>query len=221
MGKIFIFSGLWWLTGNPFLAALLLLAILYILDRRFVGIFPSVVRPFRRNRRLSQLRRELLMRPHDTSSKLEAARLLLEKKKYREALGYLDEVRPIMEDSAEVLVESGLCRLKLGDIQEGEALMLEGLERNPRVHYGDPYLRLAETFTSSAPEKALSYIESFRELHSSSCEGYYRSGRLYEILGRKEEAKEAYRETVRLYRGLPKYKRKTERRWALLASMKR
>lgn len=221
MGKFFVFSLLWWLTGNPFIAILVLLAIVYVLDRRFIGLTPSFMKPYKRNRRLSAVRRELESRPHDTRSKLEAARLLMEKNKYREALVYLEQVLPVMDESAEVLVEIGLCKLKTGGTEEGEASILRGLEMNPRVHYGDPYLRLAEAFKTSHPAKALRYLEQFREVHSSSCEAYYRMGQLYELMGRKDEAKAAYDETARIYRGLPKYKRKSERRWALLAQWKK
>jgi tetratricopeptide (TPR) repeat protein len=221
LGKFLIFSLLWWLTGNPFIAILVLLAILYVLDRRFVGLTPSFLKPYRRSRRLSAVRRELESRPHDTRSKLEAARLLMEKKKYREALGYLEQVLPVMDESAEVLVEIGICKLKTGETAEGEKAILQGLELNPRVHYGEPYLRLAEAFKTEDPNKALRYLEQFRRVHSSSCEAYYRLGQLYELMGRKEDAKAAYEETARIYRGLPKYKRKSERRWALLAQWRK
>lgn len=221
MGKFFLFSLIFWLTGNPFIAILVLLAIIYVLDRRFIGLTPSFLKPYKRSRRLSAVRRELESRPHDTRSKLEAARLLMEKNKYGEALVYLEQVLPVMDDSAEVLVETGLCKLKTGQAEEGEAFILRGLELNPRVHYGDPYLRLAEALKTSHPEKALGYLERFREVHSSSCEAYYRLGQLYELMGRKDDAKAAYEETARIYRGLPKYKRKSERRWALLAQWKK
>ncbi|WP_438447947.1 tetratricopeptide repeat protein [Gorillibacterium sp. sgz5001074] len=220
MGKFFLFLILWRLIGNPFIAIVVILAIFYVLDRRFIGLSPSITRPFKRNRRLSAVRRELESRPHDTRSKLEAARLLMEKKKYREALDYLEQVLPVMDDSAEVLVETGICRLKTGDTEGGEASILQGLELNPRVHYGEPYLRLGEAFKTSDPEKAVRYLQQFREVHSSSCEAYYRLGQLYELMGRKSEAADAYAEAVRIYRGLPKYKRKSERKWALLARMK-
>lgn len=220
MGKFVIFLILWKLTGNPVIAILILLAVLYALDRRFIGLMPSITRPYKRSRRLSQLRRELESRPHDTRSKLEAARLLMEQKKYKEALSYLEQVLPVMDDSAEVLVESGICKLKTGSVPEGEADILKGLELNPRVHYGEPYLRLGEAYKSIDPDKAIRYLQQFREVQSSSCEAYYRLGQLYERLGRREAAKDAYAECVRIYRGLPKYKRKSERKWALLARLK-
>jgi tetratricopeptide (TPR) repeat protein len=221
MGKIIIFVLLWRLLGNPLLALLVLLAVVYILDRRFIGFLPSFVKPFKRGRRLSQLRQELTANPHNTGSKLEAARLLIEKKRYKEALDYLEQVRPIMDDSAEVLYEIGYCYLKLGDVEEGERIVLQSLEMNPRLKYGEPYLRLGEAVASMHPERAIGYLEQFRREHSSSCEAYYKLGKLYARLGRQREAGEAFRETGQIYRSLPKYKRRTERRWALLAGLQR
>lgn len=221
MGKLLIFVLLWNLIGNPFIAILIILVIGYALERRFIGLTPSLVRPFRRNRRLKAVLRELESHPHDARSKLEAARLYLEKKRYRPAHDYLEQVLPVMDESAEVLVELGLIKLKLGEPAAGEALILQGLERNPRVHYGDPYLWLSEANMGDHPQKALRYLEGLREVNSSSCQAYYRMGQLYEQMGDKEKAREAYEQTRRIYRGLPKYKRKSERKWALLARTKR
>lgn len=167
------------------------------------------------------LRNELKHQPHHTSAKVEAARILIEKKRYREALTYLEEARLIMDDSAEVLYDIGSCRLKLGNLAEGEALILEALEKSPRVRYGEPYLRLVEAFTQSDPGKAVRYLEQFRVLNTSSCEAYYRLGQLNANLGRKDDARSAYREAVHIYKGLPKYKRRTERRWAILSMLRK
>jgi uncharacterized protein HemY len=50
MSKFILFSLLWWLVGNPFLALLILVVVIYALDRRFVGIFPSLTKPWKRRR---------------------------------------------------------------------------------------------------------------------------------------------------------------------------
>jgi len=221
MSKILIFSFLWYILGNPFLALLVLLVIFYAIDRRYVGLFPSLVRPFRVSRRISALRSELRMSPHNTSAKHELARLLMEKKQYRQALSLLEEVQPRLEDSDDVLAELGICRLKLGDLEVGEQLIMQSVERSPRVKYGEPFLQLGEAFAGANPDKAVRYLERFKDIHTSSCKGYYRLGQLYTIMGRKEDAKAAFRETVEIYRSLPKYKRKTERRWFLLALFKK
>lgn len=219
MGKFLLFALLWRLTGNPFLALIIILVVLYVLDRRYVGLFPSVAAPLRRNRRLAKLRQELAANPHQTSARHEAARLLIEKKRYREAAGDLERVLAVMDDSAEAVCELGLCRLKLGAAAEGERLMLQSLAMNPRVKYGEPYLRLGEAFAASDPDKAIGYLKQFGEVHSSSCEAYYRLGKLYKRLGRRNEAAGAFREALQLYRSLPRYKRRSERRWALLSRL--
>lgn len=219
MSKFFLFAFIWWLVGNPFLAVIIVLVLLYMLDRRFIGLSPSLLAPYRRGRRLSRLKRELAMAPHHAGNKLEAARLYMEKKHYAEALELLTQVRSIY-DSADVLYEIGLCKLKLGELAEGERLILQSLDMNERVKYGEPYLRLGEAFAPVEPTKAIGYLEQFRKVNSSSCEGSYRLGRICERLGDKAGAKRAYGEALHIYRGLPRYKRRAERRWAILSKWK-
>ena len=221
MTKFFLFYLLFRLTGNPLIAIVLILVIAYLADRRFVGIFPSVTRPFVVRKRMSLLQNSLRLNPHDTSSKVELARLLLERKRYAEALPLLQDASRVMSDSAEVTYEHGYCELKLGHLAEGEALVLKALELNPRTYYGEPYLRLAEAFASTEPDKAISYLESFHAIHSSSVEGYYRLGQLYAMLGKTNEAKRAYQEAAAIYKGLPAYKKRMERKWAWLSSLKK
>lgn len=219
MRGFFIFALLWWLIGNPFIALLILLVVLYFLDRRFIGLLPNFSKPFKQNRKIKQLKNELKLQSHHTSSKLELADLLLQKKKYEEALHYLEPVLPLMEDSAEVHFGLGLAYLKLDQSERGEQHMLASLKINPRVRYGEPYLRLGEAFANTAPEKALQYLEQFRQVHTSSCEAYYRLGKLYKEMGKPQEAKQAFEEALEIYRALPKYKKKSERRWALLSKL--
>lgn len=216
MSKFFLFALIWWLVGNPFLAIIIVLVLLYMLDRRFIGLSPSLLKPYRRNRRLSRLKRELALAPHDAGNKLEAARLYIEKQKYAEALELLEQVSSVYE-SADIVYEIGLCRLKLGQLEEGERLILQSLDMNERVKYGEPYLRLGEALASVQPDRAIRYLERFRQMNSSSCEGSYKLGRIYRQLGNDAEAKRAYGEALHIYRGLPRYKRRAERRWAILA----
>lgn len=221
MSKAILFGIFWWITGNPFIALLLLFILIYVLDRRYIGVMPNLFKPLQLSSRLGKVRQELSLNPHHASLKLEAARILIEKRRYEEAAALLDEILGVMDDSAEVWFESGLCKLKLGRLAEGEEDMLKALELNPRVRYGEPFLRLGEAFADVDRDKALAYLHQFRDIHSSSCEAYFRLGKVLSRMGRPDEAKSAYREAVHIYRSLPKYKRKSERRWALKAAMKR
>jgi tetratricopeptide (TPR) repeat protein len=165
LSKLVLFIALTWLTGSPIVAIIVLLIIFYMLDRRFLGLSPSIVKPMRRARRLSKLRQELRLSPHQTSAKLDIARILMERKQYKEANELLEQIAAIMNESAEVSAELGICRLKLGRLEEGEALVLRSLEMNPRVKYGEPYLRLAEAWSEKEPTKAIGYLERFREVN--------------------------------------------------------
>jgi tetratricopeptide (TPR) repeat protein len=203
------------LVGNPFLAIIILLLILYFLDRRYVGIFPSITKPFKRMRQISKLRTTISLNPNDVSSKFDLARSLAERKKYREAKDLLLQIEDRYEQSAEYWVELGHVNLKLGALEEGEAQTLRGLEINRKAQYGQPYLWLAETFRHTNHDKALHYVTQYQEIQSSSSEAYYLAGSMYKALGRTDDAKRAFEESAAVYRSLPKYKKRQERGWAL------
>ncbi|MGZ7440538.1 tetratricopeptide repeat protein [Paenibacillus sp. TH7-28] len=221
MSKFILFFALTWLTGNPIIAIVILLLIVYFLDRQFIGIFPSITKPFKRSRSISRLRQQLVLSPFDVSSKRELARLLLERKRYREAWDLLEDVKPSSETSAEFWSDLGAALLGLGRLEEGEEQMLRALSLNDRVKYGQPYLLLASAFRDKDPQKALDYAAKFREIQSSSSEAYYLLAGLYQSLGRKEEARQAFNESIAVYRSLPKYKKRQERKWALRSLIKR
>lgn len=215
MSKLMLFILLTWLIGNPWIAILILLAVLYFIDRRYIGVFPSIFRPYKRYRNISKLRQQLSLSPFDVSAKRELARLLLERKKYKEALALLEEVRDYSESSAEYWDDLGSATIGLGRLDEGEAMILQAIRLNERVRYGQPYLTLALAFKEANPEKALAYVGKYGEIQSSSSEACYLLGSLYRSLGRKEEATQAFQESIAVYRSLPKFKKRHERKWAV------
>lgn len=219
--KLLLFFLLTWLTGNPFIAILALLFIIYFLDRRYVGVFPSFLKPFRRSRNIARLRQQLAVNHFDISSKRELARLMLERKRFLEAYDLLQEAKSSSESSAEFWDDLGTASLGLGHLEEGEEQILRALQINERVKYGQPYLHLASALKDKDPQKALEYAARFREIQSSSSEAYYLLGTLYHSLGSKEEARKAFDESIAVYRTLPKYKRRQERKWALRSYVKR
>jgi len=215
MLKFSLLIFLFWLFGNPFIAILVMLLLLYVLDRRFVGLTPSIFKPLKRISRIKKLRQQIDRSPNDVSSKHELARLLMERKKYKEALTSLVPLQPMLEESAEFWDDLGTSYINSGDETNGVASILRGLELNPRVKYGAPYLRLAAHFSNGHTEQALTYIQSFQSINSSSCEAYDQLASIYKKLGNTEEAKRAIEEGLRIYRMLPRYKKRQERRWAV------
>lgn len=220
MSKILLFFGLTWLFGNPFIAIIVLLLVIYALERRFVGLSPSLVEPLRRRSSIGKLRKQQEMSPHDLSVKSELARLLIESGKYARARDILQGIEQRMEHSAEYWSDLGTCELALGRLEEGERAMKRALSISPKVKYGQPYLKLAEALAKTDPGRAIQYLQQFKEVNSSSCEAYYRLGTIYADLGKSAEAAEAFGECRQLYRALPKYMKRHERKWALRAFMR-
>jgi tetratricopeptide (TPR) repeat protein len=211
----FLFLWLYWLLGNPIIAILVLLVVLYLLDRRFVGISPSIVKPLKRLSRIRKLKAHIAGSPNDVSAKQELARLLIERKKFKEALQLLEPLQRTLEDSAEYWDALGHSQTETGNIEQGIASMNKALELNPRVKYGAPYLRLADIYANTDAEKALDCLRQFQQIQSSSCEAYYRMLQLYSKLGRQNDAKEAAKEGLMMYRTLPRYKKRSERGYAV------
>lgn len=221
MSKIFAFGFLWWLFGNPFIALLVLLFLLYMLDRRFIGLTPSVLKPFKRLRQIRRLRGQAEMNPNDIPAKHELGRLLTERKRYREAKEWLMPLQDALEHSAEYWDDLGACLAALSETAAAEAAISNALAINPRVKYGAPYLRLASLYAESDPVRAIVQLQKFCDMQSSSCEAYYRLAGLYRQLGQKEDEKEALLTCGAIYRMLPRFLKRQERKWALLAWIRR
>ncbi|MFF2483973.1 tetratricopeptide repeat protein [Paenibacillus sp. NPDC058071] len=221
MTKLLLFFGLTWLFGNPFVAIIVLLLVFYFLDRRFIGLTPSILKPIKQSGRLRKLKRQIEASPSDTSAKQDASRILIEKKKYREALALLERVERALEDSAEYWDDLSICLLAIGEEERGAEAASKALAINPRVKYGAPYLRLAAFYAERDASKALDYIASFQHIQSSSCEAYLRLASVYKAMGREHEGKQAIEGGLRVYRELPKYRKKAERQWAIRLLWKR
>lgn len=221
MVKFIGFMLLWRIIGNPILAIIIILAVVYLLDRRYVGIFPSLTKPYKRMKRISTLRAEIRMSPNNVTAKNDLSRLLIERKKYQEALKWLDSIQVQFDHSAEYWDDLGTVNLRLGHVQKGEEYILKALAINPRVKYGQPYLRLAGIYQHTDQIKAEQYVRQFQEIHSSSSEASYLLGLMYKEMGRKQEANDAFRESIDIYRSLPKYKKRQERKWAVRSILRK
>lgn len=220
MSKFLLFYVVFMLTGNPILAILLLVLIFYTLDRRYVGLFPSVTKPFRRWMRISHLQRQLSINPHDNPSKYDLAQALIERHQFQSALKLLENLPATMRETADVQYDMGLCYLSLGKVNDGEVLVLRALSMDARLRYGEPYLKLATAMAPIAPERALQFLKEFQTHNLSSCESYYRMAKLYKHFGNTEAANEAWKQCLQTYRVLPKFRKRVERRWALLARIR-
>ncbi|WP_067928735.1 tetratricopeptide repeat protein [Alicyclobacillus shizuokensis] len=208
------------LFGNPWLAVLVLLAAYYVVDRRYIGLLPSFRRPLRRWRRMAELKRTIAQSPHHADARYELAGLHMERKNWSAAQKLLETLPDSVRESPDVQYDEGVCAVALGDPDRGERLMRSAVAQTPNLRYGEPYLRLAALHVKDHPEQALADLHDARKYNESSCQALYQMASLYHRLGQPAEATAALRQCLDTYRWLPRFRRRTERRWALLARLR-
>ncbi len=214
MGRFFLFTMLAWLTGNPLLALLIVIALAlpgWLAGSRFA------LRMTRRARawgETGRLRRALQLNPHDAKARADLAAVLVRQGKYREARTEVEQVFARLEDLPEANYTLGLALLHDGDAERGRALIERALEISPRFGYGEPYLRLGD-FRTDRGEWARA-AERYRQatgIYSSSVEGWYKLGRSLAELRQTDEARAALQEALASYRTAPWYRRPDDRPW--------
>jgi len=222
MSKIFLFSILTVLTRSPLVALLVILALYFFLDRRFVGLLPDFSALFRTRREIARLRREVMLNPHDAEALSDLGRDLVRMGKDREGVDFLERSLPRMEEVAETRFYLGLGFLHLGEPARAEAELRAALDLDPRYGYGEAWLRMGDL---KVQEKdlagALESYRSFTEIHTSSSEGFYKLGEVYRRLKDPEKAQEYYSKALAAMRGSPPHKKRVDRFWFWKARMKR
>lgn len=220
MGKFVIFYILYWLTGNPIVALLILLAVYLAVDRTYLGFLPDPLRAFRTSSRIRELKKIVSINPHDGRSLKELGICMLEKEDYQNALRYFGMAEEKMSDDPEFNYYYGLSFARTGNIGKGRELFQKAVNASPTLKYGEPYLMMAEVYIDNVDYKsALPLLEKFEKIHSSSSRGLYRMGLVKLKLGSKDEGVEYLKRSIQVFKESPFFKRKIDRRWAWKARM--
>ncbi len=214
MSRFFLFALLTWITGNP------LLAILVIIALSLPGWWASsrwafrISRTFRAWGESGRLRRALALNPHDAKARADLGAILTRQGRFREARTELEQALPRVDDLPEANYCLGLCLMQEGEVERGRALVERALALNPKFGYGEPYLRLGD-FHEGRKEwgQAAERYRQATEIHGSSVEGWCKLGQALVELGRREEARAALREALGSYRTAPWYRRADDRPW--------
>lgn len=206
--------------SNPLIAILIILVIYLLVDRQFIGLLPDVFRPIRRRAKQRALRRTLAINPADADSHFELGSILVEERKWRQALPHLEIAVERLKNS-QAHFQYGVALFRSGQEDEGKHHLEKALELNPKVGYGEPYLYLAEYALKRKQDvDAIPGFTEALELYSST-DVSYRLGRLFEQAGDIERARKMYQEASASYRGSPKFLRRRHRRSALNAWIRR
>ncbi len=221
MSKIFLFYILTVLTRSPLLALLVILALYFFLDRRFVGLLPDFSAPFRARREIARLKREVMLNPRDAEALSDLGRDLVRMGKDREGVGFLERALPRMSEIAETRFYLGLGYLHLGEVEKALGHLSAVLSIDPRYGYGEAWLRMGDL---KVLEKdlagALESYQSFTAIHTSSSEGFYKLGEVCQRLEDRKKAKEYYSTSMNAMRGSPPHKKRIDRPWFWKARMR-
>lgn len=207
-------------TGNPLLAIIILVVLYYFFDRRFIGFTPNISALFRRSARASTLRRQLSANAHDMPAKMELVQVYNAQHRYHQALELLSSLPVALQEDPDVLYDTGVCHLGLGHLENGERSVRQAIAKQPGLRYGEPYLKLGAMLAKHKPDVAAEALREYLDRNHSSCEGAYRLAQIYAKSGSKQEARQVWRQCTLTYRGLPKFRKRVERKWVTLARLR-
>ena len=214
MGRFFLFALLTWLTGNPLLALLVLIALAvpgWVAGSRYAWRASRWLRSWGE---AGRLRRQLSVNPHDVKARTDLGALLVRQGRFRQARAELEQALPRADDLPEANYSLGLCLLQDGEVERGRELVEKALTLNPKFGYGEPYLRLGDARAGRGEwEAAAERYRQATNIHSSTVEGWFKLGQALNQLGRAEEARQALQEAVASYRTAPWYRRSEDRPW--------
>lgn len=220
VSKFFLFIFLSWLTGNPILAVIVILAVYLAVDRTYYGFLPDPLRTFRSSGRIRELKRIVAINPHDARSLKELGVFMFERKNYQKALEYFSLASSKMCDDPEFNYYHGIALARNGSVDKGRMLVDSALLAAPGLKYGDPYLAMAEVYIDNgAYDTAVPFLEQFLKVRVSSAEGLYQMGLVKIKTGNIDEGRAYLGKAVAAFKDSPRYKRKLERKWAWKARL--
>jgi len=214
VGRFFLFALLSWITGNPLLAFLVIIAL------SLPGWWAGSRYAWRLNQRMrawgeaGRLRRTLAVNPHDVKARTDLGAILVRHGRFREARAELEQAMPRADDLPEANYALGLCLLHDGEFERGRELVERALALNPKFGYGEPCIKLGDFRAERGEwEPAAGRYREATTIHSSSVEGWHKLGQALERLGQRAEARTALQEAIASYRNAPWYQRSEGRSW--------
>jgi tetratricopeptide (TPR) repeat protein len=210
--------GFWLLsfvTGNPLLAALLVVAFWWSADRVTFGLLPDPFRHLARFRRRAELRRTLGENPHDRRARFELAELLLDQGRPRAAV---ETLRPNVEagdDDVYTAFTMGAAMARAGFFPQAEQVLGAAKELDAGFRDGEIDLELGRMRLASGDlAGARASLERLLATRPGSVEGRYWLAQALAGEGDAEGARRLREEAWREYAQLPRFRRRAERWFA-------
>jgi predicted Zn-dependent protease len=178
------------------------------------NVLPDPVVYLRTSGRIRMLRGQIQANPANVTARRDLAMLLLERRRPKAALVPLEEARVRDPKNAEIAYLIGLSRYRSGDARGALEPLVQAVELDPRVRFGEPYLVAALALTREGRgDEAEDALERYLAANSSSVEGWVRLAKLRLGRGDRAGARQALDEARRTWAALPGYKRRKELSW--------
>jgi len=202
-------------TGNPLLAAGVVLVLWILGDRATFRLLPDFGRWFKRRDRMGRLRQALDVNPHDRRSRFQLAELLLERGEPREAAALLRPNVEAGDRDVHTLAAFGTALARMGAHEEAERTIEEARRLDPNFRMGELDLvlgrmRLGLGDAAGAREPLTRLLTE----RPGTVEGRYHLARVLERIGDAAGAARLREEAWREYAQQPRFRRREDRRWA-------
>ena len=202
-------------TGNPLLAAGVVLVLWFLGDRATFRLLPDVGGWLARRGRAGRLRRSLEMNPHDRRARLALAEILLETGRPRDALPLLRANLEAGDRDKFTLSALGTALARTGAHQEAERLIAEARGLDPEFRMGELDLVLGRMRLSLGDAAgAREPLTRLLGARPGTVEGRYHLAQALDRLGDAAGAGRLREEAWREYAQQPRFRRRADRFWA-------
>jgi tetratricopeptide (TPR) repeat protein len=203
-------------SQNPWL--LIPIGLLF-LARRWIPDPWVYVRTFGR---ISTLNRQIEANPSNVTARRDLAVIYLDRMRPGRAAELIADARKRFPDDAELLYLAGLAAYRRGEYEQALGPLVQSVERDPRLRFGEPYLLAGDALTElGRTEEAIDAYDRYLSTSSSSIEGLVKKARAHRKAGEKDAAKKDLDEALRTWGQIPGFQRRKQLAWWLRAQLDR
>lgn len=215
MGNFLKFSLLWFLTGSPVAAAILLLLFWLVTDWFTFGFARRILRLALNVRSGFRLERLLAVNPHDRKARFDLGELLVEQRRFGKAIDTLKPLLAEQPDDLPALFAMGQACLGAGAVAQGELFLSTVEQAQPDFRLGTAPLEIGRARLGRGDGKgALEPLRRYLEAHPSSVEGRFLLSRALAATGDRAAAAAERSRAWREYSTSLPYQRRQDRLWA-------
>ena len=206
----------YWAIDHP---VVLLGLVLFFVLRRYI---PDPWIFLRTMGHIGRLKEQIRANPANVTARRDLARIYLQRMRPGAALALIEEARERDQHSAELLLLSGTALYRTGRYEQALGPLVEAVERDPRVGFGQAYLVAGDALSKLGRHaEAIDAYDRFCEKNTSSVEGFTKLAMAHNRADEAEQASAALAEARATFSQIPSYKRRAELGWYVRAQLLR